>query len=279
MGRKSIIFATLCLFAACQNDPTESAQYKQLMEDKEMLEQRNIDKDESMNMLFDSFNRISDNISEIRSRQIGLSEAPQGLESGEVMEDRIMEDLKMIDDLLEQNKQLISELKKSARKDDLEIKALTRTIENLEALVMEKDMEITRLKEQLESTNNSMATLMEMYKEKSQLVESQEVEMSKGYYAIGTSKELKDNGVVVKTGGVAGVGGAKTLNMDGLNKGYFTEVDITSTSSIPLMAKKAKVITSHPQGSYSIADDSSELVIKDPERFWSVSKYLVVEVN
>ena len=65
-------------------------------------------------------------------------------------------------------------------------------------------------------------------REKSQLVESQEAEMSKAYYAIGTSKELKDNGVVVKTGGVAGVGGAKTLNMDGLNQAYFTEVIVDS---------------------------------------------------
>lgn len=279
MIRKALIPCMALALVACQEDPTESVQYKQLLQDKELLEQKSIEKDDSMNELFDSFNRINDNIAQIRSKQAGLEVAPSGLESGKTMEETIMEDLNTIDQLLTENKALVAKLKKSARKDDVQMKALARTIESLESMVLEKDGEIGRLKEELTSANSSMATLMGMYKEQTQLAESQEEELNKAFYVIGTAKELKEQGIITKTGGFAGVGGVKSINTAGLNKSYFTQVDIRSETNIPLMAKKAKLITSHPDGSFELAADFSSITIKDPQAFWSMSKYLVVQVN
>ena len=66
------------------------------------------------------------------------------------------------------------------------------------------------------------------------------------------------------------------------NKTYFTKVDISTTNTISLAAKKAKVITTHPSGSYKIegADGKAEkLTIINAEDFWSASKYLVIVVE
>ena len=41
------------------------------------------------------------------------------------------------------------------------------------------------------------------------------------------------------------------------------------------MAKKAKLATNHPAGSYRL-EGADKLVITDPNAFWSLSKYLVI---
>ena len=277
---KNTIYALALLgVMGCQSDPTESIQYKQLLEDKELQESRSMEKDASMEGLFDSFNRISDNINEIRSKQAGIQLGPIGVEGGLSMEEQIMMDLKAIDELMDQNKNTIATLKKQARKGDLQIKSLERTIASMETMIKGKDTEITLLKEQLSSANSSLATLIEMYREKSQLAESQEGQLNKAFYALGTAKELRENNITEKSGGIAGVGGSKTINVTDLNKQYFEEVDITQTTAIPIMARKAKLITAHPEGSYEFAGEVDQLVIKDAVAFWSISKYLVIQVN
>jgi len=104
-------------------------------------------------------------------------------------------------------------------------------------------------------------------------------ELNTAFYAVGTSKELRDNGVLTKEGGVAGLGGVNKLNTSDLKKDYFTQIDIMRTQEIPLAAKKAKLVTTHPEGSYKLDLASGKLVITDANAFWSISKYLVVVVD
>jgi len=281
MTRKSIrpLLFVPFLLIACQSDPTASDQYLQLKDDKERQVYLNQQKDSTINELFESFNRISDNIRAIREKQGGLSVESLGVEGGQNMEDRVIGDLRSIDELLEENKALIASLKKNARANDNRISSLERAIASMEALVADKDAEISVMKDQLSSANSSLAVLIEMYREQNQLVENQDSELNTAYFALGTSKELKENGIVSKTGGVGGIGGAKTINMEGLNKKYFEKIDIKEVTSIPVMARKAKLITSHPAGSYEFEGEVDRVLITDPEAFWSVSKYLVIQVN
>jgi hypothetical protein len=281
MNMRSPLFFTLALLglSACQNDPTQSEQYKQLLQDRELQMEQNQEKEATIDELFGSFNRISDNIRAIREKQGGLSVESLDVENGEDMETRIMGDLKSIDDLMNENKKLIADLRKSSKGKNLQISSLEKTISSLEALVADKDAEISSLKEQLSSANSSLAVLIEMYREKSQMLENKEVEQNTAYYAFGTAKELKENGIIEKVGGVGGVGGAKSINMSGLNEDYFQKIDISEVQTIPIMAKKAKLITSHPDGSYVFEGEVDRIKITDPEAFWSVSKYLVVQVN
>lgn len=277
---KSLPFIALAALTltACTEDPRSTPQYQQLQEDSRRTEELLAERDSTINALFGTVNRISDNLRTIRSKQ-GQLVAMDGMELGGNMEERIMGDIERIDALLAENKSLMEQLRRQARSSTANMSELQRTLTDLEESLTEKDGEIADLKEQLSSTNSSLATLIEMYRDKAQLADMQRGELNAAYYAVGTAKELRDNGVLSKEGGVAGIGGVNKLNMDDLPKDYFTRIDVMRTQEIPLLAKKAKLVTSHPAGSYRIDEEAQRLVITAPDRFWSVSKYLVVVVE
>jgi hypothetical protein len=268
----------IALFAACTPDPKETPQYQQLSEDSERAMALVAEKDSMINALFGTVNRISENLRTIRTKQ-GQLTTPGTDAEGLSMEQRIMGDIESIDGLLAENRALLERLRKQSKTSASTIAELERTVAELERNMMEKDEEIAIIKEQLSSTNSSLATLIEMYRDKSQLADMQRGELNTAFYAVGTAKELRDNGVLSKEGGVVGIGGVNKLNTSGLATKYFTKIDVSGTTTIPVVAKKAKLATSHPDGSYRFEGGAEKLVIVDAEAFWSISKYLVVVVE
>lgn len=271
-----LVMAVALLFAACEQDPTQSEQYKQLEQDQHRTEGVVSMKDSTINDLFGTFNRISENLRTIREKQGKLADRSGSVEGAPDMESLIMADLRAIDSLLDANKGMIARLKKNAKANEGRIAELTRTVEDLERTIGEKDVEIGGLKEQLASSNKSLAEMIEMYRDKDQLAGMQRADLNRAWYAVGTTKELRENRVLTKEGGVAGIGATNKLNSADLNLDYFKEVDITQQLEIPVNAKKAKLATTHPAGSYRFEGEVDKLVITDPSRFWSMSKYLVV---
>ena len=64
---------------------------------------------------------------------------------------------------------------------------------------------------------------------------------------------------------------------------YFKKIDISQVKTLDLFVKKAKIITTHPSDSYQLITGQNGAVemieITNPEKFWSASKYLVIEVE
>ncbi len=274
-----IVLILAAALQACESDPTQSPQYQQLSDDAARTQATVAERDSTINSLFGTMNRISENLRTIRAKQGQLAKPAEGVETDANMEQRIMEDIAGIDALLAENRSLMEKLRKQAKKSAASIAELEQTVADLESTVAAKDTEIVALKEQLSSANSSLATLIEMYRDKSQLADMQRGELNTAWYAVGTSKELRANGVLSKSGGVAGIGATDKLNTESLPQNYFTRMDITTTLEIPVMGKKAKLATSHPAGSYTFEGGAEKLVIKDPNAFWSMSKYLVVVVE
>lgn len=264
---------------ACTSEPETDPRVQQLEEDSQRLSSKVTSQDSTINNLFGTLNRISENLRTIRSKQGQLVSPGEGVESGVSPEDRIMGDIASIDSLLGANRNLVEKLRKQAKANGKAIGELERTVADLERSLAEKDQEIAQLKDQLASTNSSLATLIQMYRDKSQLSDMQRNELNTAYYAIGTAKELRENGVLTKEGGVAGMGGVNKLNTESLPRNYFTQIDIMNTQEIALASKKAKLVTSHPAGSYRLEPEAGKLVITDVNAFWSISKYLVVVVD
>ncbi len=278
MSKKLIIGALPLLMLACEQDPKTSEPYKQLAEDQQRSTETIAERDSTINELFGTFNRISENLRTIRAKQGDLM-APAGSgENAADLERRMMDDLARIDALLDENRQLMANLRKQAKGSNARLSELERTIAEYENTVNAKNAEIDTLKEELASTNSSLATLIEMYRDKSQLADLQRNEMNTAQYIVGTAKELKEKGVLTKEGGVVGIGAVNKLNTDGLSKEQFTTIDVTATPEIAIGAKKAKLATSHPAGSYRL-EDGTRLVITDADKFWSISKYLVIVVE
>ena len=69
---------------------------------------------------------------------------------------------------------------------------------------------------------------------------------------------------------------------ENFNEDYFISIDTREVTSIPLYARKASVRSNHPENSYRFVKDAEgnlTLEIVNAKSFWSLSKYLVVEVG
>ncbi|MBK9176678.1 MAG: hypothetical protein IPM46_10165 [Flavobacteriales bacterium] len=268
----------IALLAACQSDPKSSPEYQQLSEDAGRSASQVAQRDSTINMLFGTMNRISENLRTIRAKQGQLLGPDHGAEGPDV-EQRVMEDPAGIDALLNENKELIGKLRKQAKASAGTLAELEKTVALLESSLAEKDAEIGPGRSSSRAPTARWQPLIEMYRDKSQVSDMQRYEMNTRWYAIGTQKELRANGVLAKEGGIAGIGAVNKLNAENLPKDYFTQIDMTRTLEIPLAAKKAKLATAHPAGSYRLEEGAEKLVITDPNAFWSLSKYLVVVVE
>lgn len=183
-------------------------------------------------------------------------------------------------ELIKENQSLISKLNVGLNKSNNENLTYKRQIIDLSEEVASSTREIFYLHEELESLDASFRDLFENYTEKVNSLNELEIELDNVWYTFGTKSELINNNVISKEGGFIGLGKVKKLNNE-LNTDYFTLGSKKVTSTIKLGVKNAKLITSHPESSYELTGEKvvEELKIIDNERFWSNSKYLVIEVK
>lgn len=237
--------------------------------------------DSSIQSFIRGFNEIQDNLDEIKRKEKIVSENSKDPESRKTKEQQIVDDIQSIYDIMNKNKQRLASMKSKLKESNEKNDELEKFIARLTTEIEEKDAQINDLKGQLEKLNVEMTALNLNYEEATQESAVKTEKLNTAYYAFGTSKELIKNNVLTKEGGFIGMGKTAKMKED-FNKGYFTKVDISTLTEVVLGAKKAKLITTHPAGSYKIegADGKAEkIVITNAEDFWSASKYLVVVVE
>lgn len=237
-------------------------------------------KEAALQEFIDAFNEIQENINQIKEKEKIVTGNTQG---GDVKnrEEQIKEDLQSIYDLLNKNKMKVAALSKKLKDANIKMESLERMISNLQAMIDEKDKEIEALKDKIESLNIELSNLQTSYQELQQENELKTEKLYTAYYAIGTTKELKEKGIITKEGGFIGIGKATKLK-DDFNKDYFTKIDITRVTVIPISAKSAKILTNHPSSSYRIIGDKKHvdrIEITNIEDFWSASKFLVIVIE
>lgn len=91
------------------------------------------------------------------------------------------------------------------------------------------------------------------------------------YLAMGTKRELISLGVLEK-GGLLKAGG---VNED-MDRSAFQEIDKREFERLKIGAK-AKLITEYPSESHRVIN--GELYVDDKDKFWSISKFLIVVVD
>jgi len=264
-----------------------------LQEENKELQELALEKDQSIAEFMESFTDIEKNLAEIRERELNIELKNGDAPVSENVHQRVTEDIKVINELMAQNKQTIEELNtkinKTSGKNSQLRKAMESVKQELMAKVEERDLQITELKEELQTMdftvqelNSKMDTLKLANTNQELIIEEQTGQLNTAYYTTGSSKELVAGNVLAKDGGFLGLGKSEVLKAD-FNSGKFNKIDITTTTTIPLSGTKAELVTSHPSDSYILEGDNGEefdrLVIVDPSRFWNSSKYLVVVTN
>ena len=200
---------------------------------------------------------------------------------------KVKDDLKLITETMAQNREKLAQLQnqlKNSRYQSAELKKAIAALEkeladkgeqikNLQAELAAKDIRIAELDDAVSGLTADVENLSAENELKTKTVAAQEKAMNTAWFVFGTKSELKEQ-KILKNGDV--------LQSDDFNKDYFTQIDIRTDKEIKLYSKSAKLLTTHPEGSYSLVKDTKGqyvLKITDPNKFWSVSKYLVIQVR
>lgn len=164
------------------------------------------------------------------------------------------------------------------------IAQLKQRIEQQDAKIAELEGELANARGQIDELNTQVAKTQadldaeSAAKEKAQQeTVAAENEANKVFYAVGTNKELKKNGLLEKKF----LGATKVLQGD-FNASYFTQADKRTITSIPTNSKKLKIWSNMPEGSYEIVTNANEtktLRITNPAAFWSLTPYLILQID
>ena len=234
------------------------------------------EKEAALQDFVNGFNDIQSNLDEIKAKEKIVTNASK---DGDVKskEDQIKQDIQSIYDLMQKNRARIASLQSKLKTANTKIDGLEQMIAGLQTQLNDKDAQIGDLKNQLEQKNIELSNLNTNYQNLEQDNQGKVQQLNTAYYIIGTGKELKEDGVTSKEGGFIGLGKTMELKPD-FNKDKFTKIDITQVTSIPIGAKKAKVLTTHPSSSYKLTGEKpvKSIDISNATDFWSSSKYLVI---
>lgn len=289
MKRIIVLVFGIVVFSACHNYKKDA---QNLMMVKDSLEQVTAFRDSSIASFLSDFSEIQANLDSIKQiEKIVSVQSGSNRELNASQKQLIIEDIAMLHQLLQKNKELTASLQKKLNNANLKNANLEKTIaglelmiKNLEAQAQEQDIiiadltnEVKKLNVDINQLNQKIQVVESESQQKTQTIETQTVALNKAYYAFGTLKELKDNDIIEKSGGVIGLGKTPVMKKD-FNRDYFTEIDIRNFDYLRLMAKKATLITVHPEGSFHFTGKKGgdTLFIDNSADFWKVSKYLVV---
>lgn len=277
----------LCLLApmmltACNY---KSDAYKALEQEKDSLLLEEQKKTAQLNQVLAVMNLIEDNFDQIREAENYVTfQTGQEQMTDDSMQ-RVVENLELLKTTLTDNRKQIDALQKQLAKSKSSTRDLKRMIERLKVRIEEHTQLITQLREELALKdvriqeldqlvtvlNTDLADLQQDAAVNELRLSSQEKQLNKVWYVFGTRKELKEQEIYTRNG----------LLEDGFNKGYFLESDSRQLKEISLYSKKAKLLTNHPASSYALEKVNDFLVLKitNPNKFWEISRYLVIEVE
>lgn len=261
----------------------------QLSLEKDSLRLETDRRDSIINSLFQSFNQIEENLATIREKEGLISQNTQpGAEIRESVQQRISNDIEVINELMIKNREAIQELNRKLKRANIQLGEFEKMVQRLKQTITEKDEEIEILKARLSDLNiyvgeltAQIDTLKMSNQQKTAYIEQQARELNTAYYVMGSRKELTERKILSREGGFIGIGRTSKLKADA-ELDYFNKIDISRTKEIAINHKKIKLVSSHPAGSFRLDGNDkivNTLVILTPEKFWSASRFLVIELE
>jgi peptidoglycan hydrolase CwlO-like protein len=229
---------------------------------------------------------VENNLSKITEKQNSIAlAAERNPEAARNSRERLNAQIEEINRMMSENKAKVEELTKKLKGSHASAAKFEKMVKSLQEQLQQKEQELAVLNEKLGSLNMELATLKTnfdslsvMNQNQATVIADQTTKIHTAYYTVGNYKKLRDKKVLAKQGGVLGLGKKATV-VPAIKEENFTKIDYTQVSTIPVNSKKVELVTTHPEGSYKIEKNKdliSDILITDPEKFWSASKYLVV---
>lgn len=287
--KKTIIYAAMGLLAlgACNKTEKTETVDASVYEEMNAKYQEASDYKDSLLLLMGDIYAGLDSI----NTQEGLLVTP-GVGDNADRRAQVKENLSLIRQRLEVNKQLLAQLEKKANDATANSALLQRTIAQMKERIEQQEAKITELTDQLAQAQETISNLNDQVTETQQQLEDQtkltedtqaqltatENEANTVYYVIGSNKQLKEYKVLEKRF----LGATKVMQGDDINYTCFTKADKRTLTSIPTGAKKVEIKSLNDKDSYEIVggkDDPKTIKITNPELFWQKTPYLVIETK
>ncbi len=268
----------------------DSDDYRKLATEKAGLEEQIRIREKEVEDITASIGKIDSNLMKISEHV----EVMDGIKLRELVKKPGEIDLMIteIGDYVQQNNQMIANLEQKVRESttinsslknmiamknqqvedkEKQIRDLLLSIERMQqdfsTAIGQRDSTIAKVRNEINKTQSELATTQADVKEKEEVLNT-------GFVTFGTKQELAQKGVLQS--------GSKIILTNQLNENDFEVVNIQSVEEVNLgVTKRQKVVTSHPTDSYYFVktDGRSYLKIVDRQKFWSISKYLVVVID
>lgn len=282
---KKMICLALCatMLASCE---FVTKREKELTAQNESLATELSEKNAALDQAIQAIADIQEGFRAINEAEGRVTVQTQGGE-GVTDSERMKEDILFIQQKMEENRKQIERLEKKLKASGSETASLRKVLANLQKELEEKVTSIAALQNELAEKNIRIAeldkavatltgdvnNLQQVTDVQQEVIEQQVMQLNTAWYVYGTAKELKEQNILR---------GGKVLSSAEFNKGYFTEIDVRVDRVFPLYAKRAQLLTTHPAGSYEFVKDADKLLtlnVLDFEAFWSVSRYMVIQVR
>ena len=288
--KKIFIFFT-CIIIAFTSCTQHSSEYKKTQQENDSLKLLLKKNEAELNDMLSILNEIESDIQSIREAEDYLTLGSDA-ELTASKREQIRKNMLLISETLKRNKQKLAELQEKIDKSNVYSAALQKTVDRLSIdlnekseLIVKLQKDLTQKNEQINLLSGKVEDLSEDIKiledaniSQSDKISEQDRTLNRIYYCFGTKKELKEQNIL--TGGGL-FSKAKALEGD-FNRDYFISKDKRQVHEIQLFSSKAKLRTNHPEGSYRFVKDKEgniTIEILNVNIFWSLSKYLVVEVG
>jgi len=280
-GFPLLLLLCIILLYSCNNNQLVQ-QYKMLHEHDSLMMAQNQANDSTIVGYIHTFNDIQSSLDEIKAKEKILS-----VHGENKTENTAVEDIRALDNLIIKSNKEIAALHVTIKKMNTKNADMEIMLERMSTQLAEQDTEISVLQSSLAKVNNSYTEVTRQFNDSIAVLQNQNARIevmattiNTVYYAIGTSKELKDNNVIDKTGGFIGIGRNSTMKPN-FNSAYFTKGDLTKLQVISLNAKFKKLLSPHPTDSYKITGNGGvdSLWITNQSSFWRDTKYLVIAVK
>ena len=274
------LFALMCTMIAC-GDKTKSNPEADSLRTQLSAQMEEMDE---MNLFLDAVNMSMDSVVNMEGTVLRTTgESPLS------RKEQIQKNVEAYKLILQQQRERLDILEKKLKDNNAYAGKMQKTIAALKQQLEEKDQAIIKLSEELEqrnfqieelkdnvdNLNVQVAELEEDSKAKQEEIVEKINQMNEAYVFIGDKNALKKAGLIE--------GGSllkkSKLNTSNIDKKLFKKVDIRNVKSFQIPDSKPEVLTQMPAGSYEITktgNNSSELTITDPARFWGVSRFLII---
>jgi hypothetical protein len=275
---------SVALLIGCQetNRP-ENKQLNYLLQENDSLITQIKLKNKELDEITSSMNQIESNLAAIRRNEIAIDSLRKI--GGEKQEEKINQLIKEIDQYVDANRKKVKQLEHQMKNSKNESIGLARLVDQQKHTVYEKEQQIvslmntiTNLRQELLYTINTKNAEINT---KQRQLEEKEATMNTVYYTYGSRDKLTDDGIIRKEGGVLGAGKSfKLASKFDVNR--FKQANMKELNQIDLgVVDKKSVITTHPAESFYFVKSSGRTILKivDYQKFWSISKYLVVETE